>query len=308
MKTEQNKGYMMILLAGVLWGSMGLFSTMMTNAGMDTGSVAFFRVLASSVMLALLLIIKGKGVSLFHISKRGLISCALIGLFSQAFFNICYMSTIKHGGMATAAVFLYTSPVFVAIMSRLFFHEALTRNKILAIVINIVGCMLAVTGGDFSDVKISGYVVLVGVLAGFTYALLPVLSRTGADKEDPFTAAFYGQLFGMILLFFMIRPYNGIGCELTPTVILAIVGIGIFPSALAYSAYYTGLSRIKETSKVPVFASVETIVAALIGYIAFGQTIGLGKILGIALVLVSIVVMNRRQSDKSGDLAEQITD
>lgn len=295
----------MILLAGVLWGSIGLFSTLMTNAGMDTGCVAFFRVLASSVMLALLLVIKGKGFGLFRISKMGIISCVFIGLFSQAFFNICYMSTIKHGGMATAAVFLYTSPVFVAIMSRMFFHEALTRNKILAIIINIVGCMLAVTGGDFSDVKISGYVVLVGVLAGFTYALLPVLSRTGADKENPFTAAFYGQLFGMILLFFMIRPYNGIGCEFTPTVILAIVGIGIFPSALAYSAYYTGLSRIKETSKVPVFASVETIVAALIGYIAFGQTIGFGKIIGIALVLVSIVVMNKKQRGEISDPADK---
>ena len=298
----------MILLAGVLWGSIGLFSTLMTNAGMDTGCVAFFRVLASSVMLTLLLIIKGKGFDLFRISKRGLISCALIGLFSQAFFNICYMNTIKHGGMATAAVFLYTSPVFVAIMSRIFFHEALTRNKIIAIIINIVGCMLAVTGGDFSDVKISGYVVLVGVLAGFTYALLPVLSRTGADKENPFTAAFYGQLFGMILLFLMIRPYHGTGAVFSWKLVLAIVGIGIVPSAMAYSAYYSGLSKISETSKVPVFASVETIVAALIGLAAFGQSIGPGKILGIALVLVSIVVMNRKQSGNSEDPAEQVAE
>jgi drug/metabolite transporter (DMT)-like permease len=308
MKSEQNKGYLMILLAGILWGSIGFFSTIMTNSGMDTGSVAFFRVLASSVMLGLLLIFKGKGFGLFRISKRGVLSCLLVGLFSQAFFNICYMSTIKNGGMATAAVFLYTSPVFVAIMSKLFFHEPLTSNKIIAILINIAGCILAVTGGDFSDVKISGSVVIVGVLAGFTYALLPVLSRTGADKEDPFTAAFYGQLFGMILLFLMIRPYHGTGAVFSWQLVLAIVGIGIVPSAMAYSAYYSGLSRIKETSKVPIFASVETIVAALIGFFAFGQSIGPGKILGIALVLVSIVFMNRKQGVDNEGPAEQITE
>lgn len=295
MKSEQNKGYLMILSAGVLWGSIGLFSTLLTDMGLDTGYVAFFRVLSSAFMLALVLLAKGRGSSLFHISKRGLFSCFLVGVVSQALFNICYMSTIKHSGMATGAVFLYTSPVFVAIMSRMFFHESLTRNKVIAILINIAGCALVVTGGDFSEIKISGYAVVMGVLSGFTYALLPVLSRTGADKEEPFTAAFYGQLFGMIVLFFIIRPYNGIGVEFTWRMLLVIAGIGIIPSAMAYSAYYSGLARISETSKVPVLASVETIVAALIGLIAFGQSLGLAKIAGIALVLFSIVVMNRKQ-------------
>ena len=298
MKSEQNRGYLMILTSGILWGSIGLFSTLLSDMGLSSDRVAFFRVLSSSAMLALLLIFKGRGTSLFRISKRGLVSCILIGIISQAAFNICYMSTIEYGGMATAAVFLYTSPVFVAVMSRLFFHEPLTRNKVIAILINIAGCTLAVTGGDFSDVKISGFGVIMGVLAGFTYALLPVLSRTGADKEDPFTAAFYGQLFGMLALFFIIRPYNGIGTEFTLKMFLVIAGLGIVPSAMAYSAYYSGLSRVKETSKVPVLASVETVVAALIGLIAFGQSLGPGKIAGIALVLLSIVVMNKRQESK----------
>ncbi len=285
----------MILLAGVLWGSIGLFTTMLTNMGMSTDVVAFFRMLASAVMLALFLLIKGRGTRLFHISKKGLISCFIVGAVSQAMFNICYINTIKTAGMATGAVFLYTSPVFVAIMSSLFFHEPLTRNKVIAILLNIAGCALVVTGGDLSEIKITGIGLVMGLLSGFTYALLPVLSRTGADKEDPFTAAFYGQLFGMIILFFIIRPYNGIGTEFTLNMLFAIIGLGIIPSAMAYTTYYVGLSRVTETSKVPVLASVETIVAALIGLVAFGQSIGPVKIAGIAIVLFSIVVMNRKQ-------------
>ena len=202
--------------------------------------------------------------------------------------------------MATAAVFLYTSPVFVAIMSRLFFHEALTRNKIIAILINIAGCALAATGGDFSQMQISGFAVLMGLLAGFTYALLPVLSRTGADKEEPFTAAFYGQVIGMVILFCIIRPYNGIGTEFTWKLLPAIIGLGLFPSAMTYSLYYAGLTRIKETTIVPVLASVETVIAALIGLVAFGQPLGAGKIAGIALVLCSIAVMNLRKPETEG--------
>ena len=132
-----------------------------------------------------------------------------------------------------------------------------------------------------------------GIMSGFTYALLPVLSRTGADKEHPYTAAFYGQLFGAMLLLFIIRPWNT-EVGFNTTLILAILGLGIVPSAMAYIAYYGGLSRMNETSKVPVLASVETVVAALIGLIAFGQGLGIAKCLGILLVLISIIVMNMR--------------
>ena len=294
MKTEQNRGYLLILAAGALWGTIGFFATILANLGMKAGPVAFFRVLSSTVMLALALLIKGKGISLFRISRRGLLSCMLIGVVSQAFYNVCYMNTIEQNGMATAAVFLYTSPVYVALLSRLLFREPLTGNKILAIVMNIVGCVLTVTGGVFSEMRISAFGLVMGLLAGFTYALLPILSRTGASEENPYTAAFYGQLFGALMLFFLIRPYQNPGTEFTWQIILVLIGFGLIPSALAYIVYYGGMSRITETSKVPVIASVETVVAAVIGLVAFGQTLGAVKILGIALVLCSIAVMNRR--------------
>ena len=283
----------MILTTGALWGTIGLFATFLSELGMNAGAVAFFRVLSASIMLALILLIKGRGFSQFRVSRKGLISCILVGFISQAFYNVCYMNTIEQSGMATAAVFLYTSPVYVALISWLAFHEPLTRNKILAILINIAGCILTVTGGDFSDMKISGFGLIMGILAGFTYSLLPILSRLGADREDPYAAAFYGQAFGALLLFFLIRPYNGIGTPFTGVVLLLLIGFGIIPSAMAYIVYYNGLSKITETSRVPVLASVETVVAALIGLVVFGQSLGIVKIVGIALVMISIALMNK---------------
>ncbi len=299
MNTEQNKGYLMVLAAGSLWGTIGFFSTMLSNMGMPSNSVAFFRVLSASIVLAVILLVKGKGVSLFKASKRGLFSCMLVGFISQALYNMCYMSTIELSGMATAAVFLYTSPIYVAIISRILFKEPLTTNKIVAIAINIIGCVLAVTGGSFADMKLSTKGIIMGILAGFCYALLPILSKLGADNEDSFTAAFYGQAFAVLLLFFIIRPYNGIGCAFTWKVLLVLIGFGLVPSALGYIVYYAGISRITETSRIPVLGSVETVVAAIVGLIAFGQGISLVKVVGIALVLISIGIMNAKQKESA---------
>ena len=292
MNSEQNKGYLMVLTAGALWGTIGFFATLLSNHGLGAAPVAFFRLLSASIMLALILLVKGKGIRLFKISRRGLISCMLVGFVSQAFYNVCYMNAIEQGGMATAAVFLYTSPIYVALISRILFKEALTKNKILAILINIVGCIITVTGGDFSTMKLSIFGLIMGILAGFTYALLPILSRTGADKEDPFTSAFYGQAFGALLLFFLIRPYNGIGAEFSLQMLLVLIGFGIVPSAMGYIVYYAGIGKVIETSRIPVLASVETVVAAVVGLVVFGQGLSLMKVIGIALVLCSIAVMN----------------
>ena len=304
MNSEQNKGYIMVLIAGMLWGTIGFFATLLSQLGMEAGPVAFFRVLSATIVLAIILLVKGKGTSLFAISKKGLFSCMLVGFISQALYNVCYMHAIEQGGMATAAVFLYTSPIYVAILSRILFKEPLTSNKIMAIVINIIGCIITVTGGDFSTMKVSLFGLVMGILAGFTYALLPILSRTGADKEDPYTAAFYGQAFGALLLFFLIRPYNGVGAEFNGQMLLVLIGFGIVPSAMGYIVYYTGISKVTETSRIPVLASVETVVAAIVGLIAFGQSLSLMKILGIILVLLSIAVMNKKQKAGNAVTAE----
>lgn len=298
MKNEQNKGYLMVLTAGTLWGTIGLFATILNKLGMEPFPLAFYRLLFASVLLIPVLIVQGRGMSLFRISKRGLVSCFLVGLVSQALYNLAYMNAIEQGGMATASVLLYTAPVFVAIMSRLFFKEPISRNVIIAIIINICGCVLTVTDGDFSELSLSGFGVIMGILAGFTYGTLPVFSRLGADDENPYTSAFYGLAFGALCLFFMVRPWRPEVTGITDyRVVLALIGFGIIPSALAYIIYFGGLSKIKETSIVPILASVETVAASIIGVIAFRQMLSPVKILGIAMVFGSIILMNIKKRE-----------
>ena len=305
MKNEQNKGYLMVLAAGTLWGTIGLFATILNNRGMEPFPLAFYRLLFASILLIPVMLVQGKGLSLFRISKSGLISCFLVGLVSQAIYNLCYMNAIEQGGMATASVLLYTAPVFVAIMSRVFFKEPLTKNVIIAIFVNICGCVLTVTGGNFTEVNLSVFGIVMGVAAGFTYGTLPVLSRLGADDEDPYTSSFYGLAFGAVALFFMVRPWRPEVTGITDyRMVLALIGFGIIPSALAYIIYFGGLGKIKETSIVPILASVETVAASIIGLIVFHQMLSPVKILGIALVFGSIVIMNLGKSTASEQTAD----
>ena len=66
----------------------------------------------------------------------------------------------------------------------------------------------------------------------------------------------------------------------------------LLPTVIAYLLYYRGIQKICDSSRVPVQASVECVVAVGIGVLALHETLGTVKALGIALVLGSVLLMN----------------
>ncbi len=51
------------------------------------------------------------------------------GIFSVLFFNWCYFNAISLSALSVAAVLLYTSPVFVMLLSALCFQEPITPAR-----------------------------------------------------------------------------------------------------------------------------------------------------------------------------------
>lgn len=291
MNQEQKKGYFLILSAGILWGSIGFFVTLLKNTGVDSDAITFIRIGTGAVILMPIMLFLG-GWKMFIIDLKGLGITLILGIFCQAMFNFSYSESINNVGIATASVLLYTSPLFVCIMSKIFFKEMIGIKKICALGINICGCILTVTGGEFSSIKFSVYGVIAGILAGFLYGLMTIISKTTTNKYDSLTIVFYSFIFGAIALGIVSKPWDSIGAVWNASFVLISIGYGFIPTVGAYFCYMKGLKRDLETSKVPVIASVETIVATIIGIVIFHESSSVIKLLGICLVIISIFIMN----------------
>ena len=163
-------GYRMILSAGICWGFIGVFVNNLINAGASSHTIPFLRIACATVIMLPMIFIKG-GFKSLRIDKRGLFFCVLLGVFCQAIFNFSYTKAIGSAGMSIAVALLYTSPVFVCIMSRILLKEMITVSKLTALFVNIAGCVLAVTGGDFSAAKVSAAGIVFGIISGFLYGL-----------------------------------------------------------------------------------------------------------------------------------------
>src|SRR5699024_3480539 len=110
-------------------------------------------------------------------------------------FKIATDTSISLIGVSTASILMYLAPVFTAIMSMIFFKERLRGYQHAALVLNLLGCILMVTGGNFEELTISGLGLTLGVLAGFLYALNTIIGKVATTGDDPLTMTFYMLLF-----------------------------------------------------------------------------------------------------------------
>ena len=103
----------------------------------------------------------------------------------------------------------------------------------------------------------------------------------------------YSYVFSALFLLFFLKPQDYATAAQAPLLGVAFL-YALVPTALAYAIYFLGVQKIRDNSIVPVIASVETVVAALLGVLLFREIPDLVNILGILLVLSSIYLLSRR--------------
>lgn len=293
-------GYVMVFAAGSLWGTIGFFVKLLSSLGADTSLIAFMRLFAAFIILIPIMLLNG-GFNMFRINRSLLKQCLLLGILSQALFNYCYNISIRNVGVATSSILLYTSLVFVCIMSRTLFKEKIGLFKLLAMIINITGCFLMVTGGNLENLKVSSVGIIFGLAAAFLYSLVTIIGKIATNNVHPLTIVFYSFLFGWVTLGLITAPQKTISSVWGAKFWLISLGYGLIPTVASYLLYMGGLKKKIEISKAPIIASVETVVATLIGVIAFDERLGFINVLGIIILLSSIFIMNIKLNDKTTD-------
>lgn len=288
---------MLIFIAGCLWGSIGLFIRFMSDAGASAAEISFLRMVFAFAILMILTTIRS-GISAFRISKRAIFFSAALGLICHGVYNVFYSWAVTRIGVTVSAVLLNVAPVFTAVISAVCFHERITSRKCIALVINVIGCILAATGGQFSAASLSVFGILCGVAAGLCYALTAIFGRLAGECTDPFIISTYSYFFAALFLAVFLKPWS-LQITITPSVVWLGFLYALIPTAIGYLFYYQGVQQITESSTVPVIASMETVMAAILGALVLGERLRIAHYLGIVIVMVSIVLMQNRQNEHS---------
>ena len=295
-KNKQTIGAFLIILAGCFWGSMGIFVRRLGTYGFDSIQIVSIRVTIAALIFAVILLFKDR--SGFKISLRDIPLYLGLGFGSILFFTVCYFTAITMMSLSTAAILLYTSPIWIMLMSVLFFREKLTKKKLLALLLAFGGCVLV---SGISGDGISPLGLLVGLGSGIGYGLYSILGTVALRKYSPFTVTTYTFMFAAIGSWVICRPVDMLSKFSDASdlgFLIFFCGLtALITAVIPFLAYTLGLKYV-EASKAGIIATIEPMVATLIGIVVFSEPLTLMSGLGIILILSAVIILNLKQQNR----------
>jgi len=293
-RSERLRGYGLVLLAATLWATIGLFYRYLEAQGLPRLTIAFYRAAVSAVLLFAVLAWRDRRSLRIH--RRDWVLFLAFGLFGVAAFYIIYVYAIALAGMGVAAILMYTAPAWVAVFGALCLGEPPTRVKVIALLLAVGGCALigwpAVQGDPLVDDRAGWVGVLAGLGAGLAYGLYTIFSKVAVRRYSPWATLAYGLAVGTLFLLPLQSPTALARAFTAPSTVAVVLGLGLVPTVAAGAAFNAGLQRVP-ASNASIVATLEPALATLLGWLFLGERMAAVQMVGAALILVAVVILQR---------------
>jgi len=290
----KTKAFLYIVIAGLLWGTSGIFVKYLSPYGFSATQLSLIRGTVSFFAMILYALIFDR--SIFKISLKYLAFALFIGisLFGTA---TLYYSSMTMTSVSTAVVLMYTAPIYVTIFSISFLGEKASRLKIFSIGIMLVGC--ALVSGIIGGLKFDALGIIFGVLSGIVYACYNILTKIALSGGiNAITLSLYSFMFMTLSALSMARPseiFENASKEPVITVPL-MLGIGVFTFVLPYF-FYTLSMRDLPAGTASALSIIEPLAATVFSAIIFGELPGIISAIGIVLIVLATVLLGKSEND-----------
>lgn len=291
-QTHQQRGLWLVITAASLWGTIGVTTQAVYNIDQDTTSlfINLARMLiATPVLLAVCWRVVGH--QMFNVRPRDFMLMALSGSL-MAISQAAYFAAISHGGVTIPTLLTVSIiPVIVTCGALVLKLETLTRRKGIALLCALVGGVLLV-GFNPSDAPQPN------VLAGALFSLIAAVAHAGMILCGRFLAASYHPLQVTTVMFgagtvvlVLLNLTSGMVTVHSTQGWLLVLYLGLVPTAFAYLLFQIGLRSVQPTT-ASVTNMLETLVATLLAWGLFGETLGIAGAAGSVLLLMSIGLLS----------------
>jgi drug/metabolite transporter, DME family len=283
----------LIAISAIMWGIIAIFVRKLSSLGFSPMEIVTVRVVTAALLLGLIGLLKyPKQMKIQFRDGKYFVGT---GIFSIVLFNWCYFTSINQLSLSFAVILLYTAPTFVVLLSYLFLKENMNSLKLLSVFGTLIGCTLIVGINLKETPSMSLVGVLTGLGAGFGYALYTIFGKFALMKYRPFTVTFYTFLVASITLLLFTDLFEKGSMLINREVILYGIGLGLFPTVLAYLCYTKGLEKM-EGSKASIIATVEPVAATLLSVFLYKEEFGVLQFIGTAIILTSVILINLPKS------------
>jgi len=279
------------VVAGALFGTAAIFINLLKAGGFQDGfSIAFWRLVIASLILGIVVFASIRRFN-WSLLRKDIGRISLLGMLIGLHF-ILFVSAVLDTTIINATVLVNTTPIWSMFVSSFIFKLKPSRPAVFGIALSFLGVFIITYGHAASltwTVQLKGD--LEAVLAAVVEAFYLSYGRETRQKMPllPLMLAVY--IFAAVtVLATGFAASSTFAFPLELSMILALIGLGIMPTALAHSFYFSSLSNLK-SFETAAMALLEPVGATLLGAVIFTEVPNSFFILGAVLVLAGIVAI-----------------
>ncbi|MEI7916839.1 MAG: DMT family transporter [Methylophilaceae bacterium] len=270
-------GSLWMLVAAFFFAIMGVLVKIASHK-FSSAELVFYRSLVGLVFITSYVSINRLSISTQLIKMQ--MSRSIIGFISM----VMFFYAISALPLASAITLNYTSPLAMAAILTITFHERPRKVLIFAIITGFIGVALLLKPSiHYGELVAGGLGLLSGLLAGWVYVQVAQLGRAG---EPDWRTVFYFSLVCTLGggAWMIIHHFSAL--ELKDLPILAGLGTCATIAQLAMTrAYRTGNPLV-----VGSLAYTTVVLASLFGILLWNETLSVDRWLAIILIISSGVI------------------
>jgi drug/metabolite transporter (DMT)-like permease len=282
----------LILTAGILSVSTAAIFIRLAFAAVDSADVGFSLVLAASrlTLAALFLLPTWRTLHVTPSSRSALIYSAIAGVFLAVHFA-SWITSLAYTSIVASATLVTTNPVWVALISWVWFREKPSWTTSSGIALALVGSLLVAIGGGSDDVGSNpllgnGLALLGSIAVSFYFLIGREAQQRGLGIGNHVAVAYATAAIVLLPLPFLFSTgYTGYSVQ----VYLAILLMALFPQLVGHTSFNWAVRWISPTL-VTLTILAEPIGASILGMIIFRETPGWTVVLGALVILSGVAV------------------
>lgn len=273
-------GIILIIISAATFGTLGILGRFAYAEGMDTLSIMSLRFTLAALVLLALLVLRREALPRGGNLLR-LIGMGALGYVGQAF---AYLTALKYASPGLVALLLYLYPVFVVILSVTWNHETISRVKVFALALALVGLALTVgpEGGQLPGILLA--IAAAAIYSVYIVVGTKVMQQVSAVQSSTVIFFSAGVTSSLLML------ANGAHLPRTGTGWGVIAAIVIIATVVPVVTFLAGLRQIGATDAA-MFSTLEPVVTVLLAALLLGEILKPVTLLGGALILAAVLLL-----------------
>lgn len=286
----------------VIWGSTYLAIRLMVETVPPALGAGVRFVLAGVIMMVAL--VARRGVGALRVPGRQLAWCAVVGTLLAAGGNGLVTVAERDVPSGLAALLIASEPLMIVLL-RTTIGDRVPRATLGGVALGFLGVgILLLPGGRPDDVPL-GMTLLV-LVASLSWALGSfVQSRVDVPKDALTSTALSLSIGGLVLVAGGLIAGESLDVSTFSAKSVAAFAYLVFIGSIVAFSAYSWLLTHAPISKVSTYAYVNPVIAVLLGAVFLSEDVAVATLAGMALVLVSVWVIVRRETEPTSELHDE---